>query len=443
VTADQPISEAGAATVPRWALSAGLTGGVLCGVLLAAAGLLFARVDLVLLAVPLIASAAWAWDKRPAASAAVTLTADVVPGSDAAREHHYVIRLGAPIGTDSVHIRLSLLEAPPRDIVITAASARTLTGVVPILHSGPQELLQLEYRLLATDAAFTSAPSEPFALNRVVQPPFSPITSLPLPGRLLGLTGLHDSSRPGDGGEFRDIHPFAAGDKLRRIDWKATARLARNPADLYVRRTAATSDATVFLVLDSRDDVGENADDWDRNTPIGKGLSSMDLAREAASSLAAGYIGAGDRVGFQDLATQGRSIATGTGSRHLQRLLRSIELAHPRGVVSFRQRPPTVQSGALVYVLSTFLDEQAGTLAAQWRGGGHRVIAVDVLPTPQLAKLNHEETVAFRIVSMERADRIRRLQGAGVELLRWHTGADSGLRYAQLRSLSRPARGIR
>ncbi|MFN4773266.1 MAG: DUF58 domain-containing protein, partial [Gemmatimonas sp.] len=33
---------------------------------------------------------------------------------------------------------------------------------------------------------------------------------------------MHASARPGDGGEFRDLHPYAPGDRVRRIDWKAT-----------------------------------------------------------------------------------------------------------------------------------------------------------------------------------------------------------------------------
>ena len=45
-----------------------------------------------------------------------------------------------------------------------------------------------------------------------------------------------------------------------------------------------------------------------------------------------------------------------------------------------RQRPPIVPPGALVYVLSSLLDDEAVRLALRWRGNGHRVIAVDVLP---------------------------------------------------------------
>src|SRR6202000_1954559 len=104
------------------------------------------------------------------------------------------------------------------------------------------------------------------------------------------LTGKQESARLVDGGEFRDIHPFSPGDRLRRIDWKATARRGQSAGDLYVRRTSALADATIPIVMDSRDDVGEQVAEWSRNTAVEKGLSSLDVAREAASSVASAYI---------------------------------------------------------------------------------------------------------------------------------------------------------
>ena len=75
-------------------------------------------------------------------------------------------------------------------------------------------------------------------------------------------------------------------------------------------------------------------------------------------------------------------VAPGGGSRHLRRLLRAAELVEPSNEPGYRQRPPIVPPGALIYVLSTFLHEEAGRMAAVWRESGHRVIAVDVLPAP-------------------------------------------------------------
>ena len=73
-----------------------------------------------------------------------------------------------------------------------------------------------------------SLPQEPLVASRVVAPRRAAIGWLPLPRRLQGLTGSHESARAGDGGDFRDVHPFTAGDRLRRIDWKATARRGQN-----------------------------------------------------------------------------------------------------------------------------------------------------------------------------------------------------------------------
>ncbi|TQM02866.1 DUF58 domain-containing protein [Pseudonocardia kunmingensis] len=324
-----------------------------------------------------------------------------------------------------------------------AAGSRPVTLRLPLLHSGQHEVLRVEHRLIGVDGAVLGRPQHPLSVRRIVPVPYTAPAHLPLPRRLRGLTGTHDSSRPGDGGDFRDVHPFAPGDRLRRIDWKATARRGRFAGDLYVRRTAATSDATVVVVLDSGDDLGEQVASWSRSAGATTGTSSLDIAREAAGSLAAGYVRAGDRVGFHDLAGAARMIAAGGGQRHLWRLLRAIELTGPSGVRSRRRRPPVVPADALVYVLSTFLDEEASRMAELWSAAGHRVIAVDVLPTPRFTGASRAERLAHRIVIMNRGDRIRSLQAQGVEVLRWQDDGPADPREARLRALCRPLRDRR
>ncbi len=305
----------------------------------------------------------------------------------------------------------------------------------------PQELVRVWYRFLGADAAAaTLPPNEPVVATRVIAPSQLTIGSMPLPRRLQGLTGTHESSRAGDGGDFRDIHPFTPGDRLRRIDWKATARHGRSAGDLYIRRTSALAEATVLVVLDSRDDVGEQVAEWSSNAADKKGLSSLDLAREAASTLASAYIAAGDRVGFQDLSSRARMIAHAGGRRHLWRLLRAIEMTAPAANPFSHQRPPIVPPGALVYVLSSLLDDRAVDLSLIWRGNGHRVIAVDVLPEPRFTRTTRDERIAHRIVMMERDDRIRAMRAGGVELLRWSEEGSALPLQARLALLSRPVR---
>jgi len=428
-------AKANDSSTPQWTMSAAIPSAAVVALLFCAAGLVFSRFDIVLVALPLIGCVALAWERRPRAREASSVHARLAEHADGGTLG-YTIAIVPPEHAEQVQLRLTVLGDSIGEYLVGRTTAGNVPGTVPIIHSGPQELLAVQHRLIAEDAAFVGSASRLLPVRRTVTPRFTPIESLPLPPVLHGLTGTHASSRPGDGGEFRDIHPFTPGDRLRRIDWKATARRAGSPGDLYVRRTTATADATVLLVLDSRDDVGENVASWNDASSSLQGLSSMDVARQAASSLAAGYIRAGDRVGFQDLASQGRMIQHGGGIRHLARVLRAIELTAPSGPPLHRVRAPLVVPGALIYVLSTFLDDEAGRMAALWRGSGHRVIAVDVLPSGRLEHLPREQVLAHRIILMERADRIRALGAYGIECIAWQQNDRAASRAARLRALS-------
>jgi len=431
-------AQSSASAMPSWARSDGLIAGGVVAVLLAAAALLLARIDLALMALPLVIALVSSWERRPSRSEVAG--ARIVLAQSDSDEIGFSLTFAPPAGVETIVLRYSMLGGEARELVVAGPLAGDLVGLVPLLHSGPQEVLRVEYRLLGPDGMARSLPSEPLIASLVVAPRPAAIRSLPLPRRLQGLTGSHESVRAGDGGDFRDIHPFTAGDRLRRIDWKTTARRGQNAADLYVRRTAAVADATVLIVLDSRDDIGEQVAQWNRNEAANKGISSLDVAREAASSLASGYIQAGDRVGFQDLSSRSRMIAHAGGNRHLWRLLKAIEITGPSTVPFLHQRPPIVPPGALVYLLSSLLDDQPSRLALRWRGSGHRVIAVDVLPAALFARSTRYERAAHRVVMMERDDRIRLLQVRGVELLRWSEDGASLPRQARMQLLSRPAR---
>lgn len=421
---------------PRWNLSPAVVAAVVVAVVCLVAGFVAARVDLALVAAPLIVSAALAWDRRPPERVRVGIRARVEPAGGATLAAS--VHAHSDARADAFELRLSLHDQAPIEAVVSARSAAQLAASLTVGHSGPQIFVAVEVRMLGADASIISEPTPLVTAERVVPPSVLPVRSLPLPTRLNGLTGPHDSARPGDGGEFRDIDRFTAGDRLRRIDWKATARRAQMPGELYVRRTMATSDAAIQFVLDSRDDLAARVADWSVAHPL-PGVSSQDLAREAAASLASAYVAAGDRVGFDDLADARRAIPARSGARHLQRVLRAVALTGPSGVANERVRAPVLAPGALVYVVSTFLDEQALRLALVWRAAGHRVIAVDVLPDPQTADLAAREAVALRVIQLERTLRFRRLAAAGIDVLRWQD-APGAAPEARLRELSRPRR---
>jgi uncharacterized protein (DUF58 family) len=427
-------------TTPRWTTSPGLAAGIAAALVLAGIGLVAARVDIAVLALPLVIAVAVARDRRPGAKQQAS--AILTQAEAQASEVRYRLDFRLPAGVETVIMRYRVLGGTAREFTVAAPLARELGGVVPLLHSGPQELVRFDYRFLTADCLGASRPQEPIIGERVVAPGQQEIRALPLPRRLPGLIGAHESARVGQGGEFRDIHQFSPGDRLRRIDWKATARRGRDAGDLYVRRSNALADATVLIVMDSRDDVGEQVVEWSRNTATEKGLSSLDVAREAASSLATAYIAAGDRVGFQDLSSRERLVGHSAGGRHLWRLLRAIEISAPSPQMFRRVRPPIVPSGALVYLLSSLLDDESVLLALEWLSNGHRVIAVDVLPPARFNRTTRYERLAHRMVLMERDDRVRLLRSRGVELLRWSEDGGALPVANRLALLSRPGRRL-
>lgn len=436
--------------IPEWRMTSSFEVAMALGLAIAVIGTLSSRVDVVLIALPLLASAAIGFDRKPRAGARSTVRIDVArrAGDDDTgnftghftSHFEYRVDVEAPAGTELVHLRITPQGSFSHDLILAARDLVTVTGHLPIVHSGRQRVVEAGYRLIGVDSGWLSIPAPQVVVERVVDPAIAPVTSVPLPHRLTGLTGIHGSARPGDGGEFRDVHPYAAGDRLRRIDWKATARRSQGFGDLYVRRTDATSDATLILVMDSREDVGERVEDWSGRSNDGSGLTSMDLAREAASSLAVAAIGTGDRVGLIDLAAYDGVVNAGGGKRQLERLLRRIAICRPSGTWLSRRRAPIVPNGAIVYLLSTFLDDDVTAIALLWRAAGHRVIAVDVLPTPLFEGSGQHTRLAYRIVMAERRRRIADMRTNGVEMFRWQEDAEQPSRIAVLRALARAGR---
>ena len=427
---------------PHWRMTSVFEIAMMMGLVIAGIGMLTSRVDVVLIALPLLASAAIGFDREPHCDPRSTLRVDVARRADegGSSTFEYRIAIHVPNGTELVHVRLTPHGSRSYELILASGDVVELTGRLPIVHSGRQRVIEVSYRLSGVDAGWLSMPVPRVTAERVVEPEIAPIASIPLPHRLTGLTGLHPSARAGDGGEFRDLHPYAAGDRLRRIDWKATARRSQGFGDLYVRRTDATSDATLTVVIDSREDVGERVENWSGNTSGLSGLSSMDLAREAASSLAVAAIEMGDRVGLIDLSVYAGAVAAGGGKRHLERLLRRIAMSRPSGTPLSRRRAPIVSPGAIVYLLSTFLDDDVTAIALLWRAKGHRVIAVDVLPAAVFDGSATYTRLAHRIVMAERRRRIADMRANGVELMRWQEDADQPSRVVILRALAHAGR---
>ncbi|WP_166983586.1 DUF58 domain-containing protein [Paramicrobacterium fandaimingii] len=420
-----------------WHPSGSFAGAVIAGVVVLGVGFVSSRPDIACCALPLLSWAAWMWRRRPADETEIGSEIDTQLVRDGASRLTATLQLRASADVEISHARMIVGGSRTVSAVLDCRETAQLVASSPVLHSGPCDVLAARFTVASADGSFVSQPTAVHEVSHTVRPEIVPLPRLLLPHRLHGLTGSHESTRPGDGGGFRDIHPFAPGDRLRRIDWKATARLSRRAGDLYVRRTFAASDATTVIVMDTGDELGESVAEWARGRPHKSGITSMDAAREAAVAIAVAYTEAGDQVALQNLALGTRQVRRGSGDRHRERLIATIAETRPNGVGVTRRRAPLVAAGAIIYVLSTFVDAEAASLAAMWRAVGHRVIAIDTLPAGTRHGLTPEQTTAHTILMMERDDRLVDMESTGVSVVRWADAPGVPRRDAQFSVLAR------
>lgn len=405
-----------------WRPSTAFVLGAAAGVALLGLGVLAGRPDVALLGAGPVLGAAWS--ARRGGTGPVEVREEIEldkNGAMPARRLAASYRIEAP-GAGHVRLRVSRFGSVTVSalVALDEDGSRTLHASTSSARNGAQPLFTLDHLAVGPAGSTVAEPGRVDATRIVALPQARRLPPLPLPFRLRGLTGAHASRRPGDGGDLRDVHLFQPGDRLKRIDWRVTARRSPQLEELYVRRDFALADSVVVIVLDSRDDVGPDAATWSGAVPVRPDEhTSLDIAREAAASLANQVVASGDRVALRDLADARRPLDPGTGRRHLDRFLWHLATTSPRGAARDTVRAPQLPSGALVILLSTFLDPQAALVASQWRRQGHRVIAIDTLPPLRSGSLTARERLAVRLVTIERTDRLAELESLGVETFAW------------------------
>ena len=198
--------------------------------------------------------------------------------------------------------------------------------------------------------------------------PFDSRAEIPQP---LGLVGAHRSRRNGDGSEFSGIRPFHVGDRLRRINWRASLR----SDSLHVVATRSEEDSAVLVIVDALAEYGVSGG-------INGASSSLDVTVRAAAALAEHYVRRGDRVGVRVLGGGGENLSCAAGRRHLRRLQGTLARVHPgepRDLAADRLRF-RAGAGTVVIVLSPMLHEVIVTATVALAGSGLPVIVVDTLP---------------------------------------------------------------
>jgi hypothetical protein len=131
-------------------------------------------------------------------------------------------------------------------------------------------------------------------------------------------------------------------------------------------------------------------------------------------------------------------LSPAAGLRQLRRVGYYLALSKPLFGPTRRVRPPQLPGDAIVYLFSTLLDDESIRLALGLVKIGHQVIVIDVLPEVRMAaEVNLE--VAWRVIRMERQDRIDELEAQHIPVIGWAGQARNraSARLAELRARGR------
>ena len=258
--------------------------------------------------------------------------------------------------------------------------------------------------------------------RKVVKVPCSRVlTVLPRYERLGGITiaprrtlvthGTARSRRGGTGVEFFGVREYRPGDELRRLNWKALARLGEAVVVEYEEERAAD----VVVVLDVRA----------RAYRVAQAPELLDYAVRGAAALTQFFISQGHRVGLLMYGAYLDWVAPGYGRRHGDRLLRELARARLGTSEAFAElgRLPAqlLRPGSQMALVSPLLpgDEQdLGALVA--RGYKVLVLVPDRLPLEaRAAGQGRFAELAWKIMALERDVSFRRLYTTGVRPLIW------------------------
>jgi uncharacterized protein (DUF58 family) len=222
------------------------------------------------------------------------------------------------------------------------------------------------------------------------------------------LAGGQVARSKGDGVEYADIRDFVPGDRVRSINWRASAR----HQGLVVNERHPERNTDVVLFIDSFADVR------------GADRSVLEDAVRAAASLATRYLEHRDRVGLVGFGGVLRWLQPGMGTTQRYRLVETmletgVEPTYTWrdvNVIPARILPPA----ALVVALTPLVDPRIVTALEDLRGRRFDVAVVEVDPVGLVEPGRTEvERAAYRLWLLEREALRWRLESRGIGIATW------------------------
>src|SRR4029077_17297788 len=329
-------------------------------------------VEPVALAAPfLLALVAAAAGREPQLSVRLSL------GRDRAIEGDEVTVTADLSSTGGVQL-LELLVPLPPELSVEGGAARAIH-----LRAGEERTVELKL-LCDRWGAFTIGPllfrardvlglrswegsaGEPRPLR--IFPSEETLVSLVPPLETQVFAGNQVSRARGEGIEFADLREWQPGDRMRRVNWRASALRG----ELWVNEQHPERNTDVVLFLDTFAEVRAH------------GRSTHDRAVRAAATLAHLYLQRKDRVGLVGFGGYLSWILPPSGARQLYATadtLLTSDIVHSFALRGVDVLPPrTLPPKALVLALTPLLDDRAAAALLHLRARGYDLIGVEVSP---------------------------------------------------------------
>ena len=224
-------------------------------------------------------------------------------------------------------------------------------------------------------------------------------------------SGNQVSRARGEGIEFADLRAWQPGDRVRRVNWRASALRG----SLWVNEQHPERNTDVVLFLDTFAEVRA------------QGRSTHDRAVRAAATLAHGYLQRKDRVGLVGFGGSLSWLLPQTGMRQLYAIIDTLLTSDI--VFSFALRdvdvlpPRTLPPKALVLALTPLHDDRTAAALLDLRARGYDLIVVEVSPLELLAPgPDSPLELAHRLWQLSREALRWRYEQVGVPVVNWREG---------------------
>jgi uncharacterized protein (DUF58 family) len=399
------------------------------------AGLALGRVEPVALAAPfLLALVAAVVGHKPEVSVRLSLDRERVLEGE---EVKATVKLASADGVARLDLlvmlppELRLEGAPARALHLRAGEVRTIELKLRCERWGALSVGPLVVRARDILGVRTWEGRAGEAQRLRVYPAEETLHSLVPPLETQVFVGNQVSRARGEGIEFADLREWQPGDRVRRVNWRATALRGT----LWVNEQYPERNTDVVLFLDTFAEVRV------------EGRSTNDRAVRAAATLARGYLVRKDRVGLVGFGGVLSWLLPETGTRQLYAIVDTLltsDIVHSYAMRGVDVLPPrTLPPKALVLAITPLLDDRTATALLDLRARGYDLIVVEVSPLELLEPDPESSTqLAHRLWRLSREALRWQYEQLGVPVVTWREGQPLAAPLEEVnafRHLARPA----